>query len=223
MLDVGSGPGRDGLILKEKGLDVVCFDASDAMVALSTSRGLESVVGDFCALPFLDESFDGVWSYTALLHVPKAEVETAFSEIARILKIGGLFINGDKYARNEADLQAQDLESQIMAFDVFDTLSRSDLKKEWTEHYREDEKIKITEIPQNARIYYASVEQKEGSLYTTSSRAIACLGISENLEKAEVTSKAVVRLACFRFVNPSLSPTWCICVSIGTMSFEGEI
>ena len=40
-------------------------------------------------------------------------------------------------------------------------------------------------IPQNARLYYASVEQREGKLYTTSSRAIACLGIGNSLGEAE--------------------------------------
>lgn len=48
-----------------------------------------------------------------------------------------------------------------------------------------NEKIEIGKIPANARLYYASVEQKENGLFTTSSRAIACLGIAENLEKAE--------------------------------------
>jgi len=48
-----------------------------------------------------------------------------------------------------------------------------------------NQKIEIKKTPSNARIYYASVEQREGNLYTTSSRAIACLGIAENLEKAE--------------------------------------
>src|SRR5665811_46497 len=70
VLDVGSGPGRDGLILQEKGLDITCLDASEKMVELSTSRGLNSVVGDFCSLPFQDAMFGGVWAYTALLHIP---------------------------------------------------------------------------------------------------------------------------------------------------------
>ena len=99
VLDVGSGPGRDGLILQEKGVEVTCLDASEAMIALSTSRGLQSVVGDFCALPFPDATFWGVWAYTALLHVPKAEIGTALSEIARVLTTGGVFglglIEGD--------------------------------------------------------------------------------------------------------------------------------
>lgn len=47
------------------------------------------------------------------------------------------------------------------------------------------EKITVGKISGNARLYYASVEQREGKLYTSTSRAIACLGIAENLEKAE--------------------------------------
>ena len=48
-----------------------------------------------------------------------------------------------------------------------------------------NEKIEIGKIPQNARLYYASVERKGNGVYTTASRAIACLGIADNLEKAE--------------------------------------
>ncbi|MBI2542479.1 phosphoribosylamine--glycine ligase [Candidatus Woesearchaeota archaeon] len=48
-----------------------------------------------------------------------------------------------------------------------------------------NEKITVGKIPGSAKLYYSSVEQKEDGLYTTNSRAIACLGISDNLEKAE--------------------------------------
>ena len=58
-----------------------------------------------------------------------------------------------------------------------------------------NEKIEIKKIPKNAKIYYASVEQKEDKLYTTTSRAIACLGIADDLVKtekiAEETTKSV--------------------------------
>lgn len=91
VLDVGSGPGRDGLILKQAGLEVICLDASEAMVKMSQERGLNSIVGDFNNLPFEGENLDGVWAYTSLLHVPKDKVETALSEIARVLKPGGTF------------------------------------------------------------------------------------------------------------------------------------
>lgn len=48
-----------------------------------------------------------------------------------------------------------------------------------------NKKIRVGQIPQGARIYYASVEQREDGLYTTNSRAIACLGIGDTLETAE--------------------------------------
>ena len=90
VLDVGSGPGRDALLLKDKGLDLTCLDASESMIQLSTERGLNSIQGDFMQLPFPDAYFDGVWSYTALLHIQKADVGKAIAEIARVLKPGGV-------------------------------------------------------------------------------------------------------------------------------------
>jgi ubiquinone/menaquinone biosynthesis C-methylase UbiE len=90
ILDVGSGPGRDGLLLKELGLDVVCIDASEEMVKLSSARGLKSVLGNFYNLPFPNDSFDGVWAYTALLHIPKKEISSSLDEINRMLKNDGI-------------------------------------------------------------------------------------------------------------------------------------
>lgn len=94
IVNVGSGPGRDGLLLKQAGKEVVCVDASEAMIKLSSERGLESVLAGFDKLPFEDQSFDGVWSYTALLHIPKKSISTPLKEISRILKPYGIFALG---------------------------------------------------------------------------------------------------------------------------------
>lgn len=91
VLDIGSGPGREALILQHAGLKVVCIDASQAMIDMTASKGLESHVGDFSNLPFEDSSFDGVWAYTSLLHVPKSEVKKPMQEIMRVLKQNGIF------------------------------------------------------------------------------------------------------------------------------------
>ena len=99
VLDVGSGPGRDGALLRDRGVAVTCLDASEAMVAMCRAKGLEAIVGDFMDLPFPDASFNGVWAYTSLLHVPKSEAHKALNEIKRVLVPGGVLglglIEGD--------------------------------------------------------------------------------------------------------------------------------
>ncbi len=94
ILDVGSGPGRDALILHRRGFKVTCLDASAAMVALSKEKGLESIAADFGAMPFADASFDNVWAYTSLLHVPKADIAKPLGEIRRVMKPQGYFALG---------------------------------------------------------------------------------------------------------------------------------
>ena len=100
ILDLGSGPGRDGLILKELGLNILCLDASQAMLDIAKSRGLTTILADLSKkLPFPDHSFNGVWAYTSLLHIPKSEVDFVINEIFRVLNPGGIFglglIEGD--------------------------------------------------------------------------------------------------------------------------------
>jgi len=89
VLDIGSGPGRDGLILKKLGLDITCLDASEAMITLCKNRGLKAILGDFNQLPFEDNSFDAIWAYTSLLHVPRSSISRSLSEIKRVLREDG--------------------------------------------------------------------------------------------------------------------------------------
>lgn len=90
ILDLGSGPGRDGLILKNKGLNVVCLDASIKMVDFCKEKGLEAIQGDLLDIPFEDNFFDGVWSYTSLLHIKKDQIDKAILEIKRVVKTNGV-------------------------------------------------------------------------------------------------------------------------------------
>lgn len=94
VLDLGSGPGRDALVFRAAGLDTVCFDASREMVRLAAGYGLTAVRGEFLHLPFAPTSFNAVWAYCALLHLPKDVVPSAISEIGRVLRTGGLFAIG---------------------------------------------------------------------------------------------------------------------------------
>ena len=106
VLNIGCGPGRDALLFKEKGLDVICMDASDEMVKMCQSKGLYAVCGDFNALQFDTNSCGGVWAYTSLLHVPKKDVTRALKEIHRVLEKGAVcglgLIEGDTEGYKES-------------------------------------------------------------------------------------------------------------------------
>lgn len=99
VLDIGSGPGRDGLLLQERSLDVVCIDASKAMVEMCQTRGLQAIQADFMNIPFADGEFNGIWAYTSLLHIPKTEMPNALREATRVLRPKGVLglgmIEGD--------------------------------------------------------------------------------------------------------------------------------
>ena len=107
VIDIGCGPGRDALMLKDKGCELVCLDASKAMVEICKQRGLNAVVGDLLNLPFPDETFDGAWAYTSFLHIPKKKFPDALREAKRVLKENGFLVigtiegDGEKYKQSK--------------------------------------------------------------------------------------------------------------------------
>jgi 2-polyprenyl-3-methyl-5-hydroxy-6-metoxy-1,4-benzoquinol methylase len=97
VLNLGSGSGRDALLLREHGLEVVCLDASKSMIEMTTKLGFESHLATFSELSKLDfpaDSFDGVWAYTSLIHIPKEEAEEVIKQAQTLLKPKGAFVFG---------------------------------------------------------------------------------------------------------------------------------
>ena len=146
ILNEGSGPGRDGLLLKDAGKDVMCLDASEEMIKLSRERGLESVLGSFEELPFPEHSFDGVWAYTSLLHISKLKMAKGLGEVHRVLKPQGYFalglIEGDTeeyklssgvslprlfsfYQKEEVEKLCQDAGFELVHFETFKPRSKN--------------------------------------------------------------------------------------------------
>lgn len=91
VLDVGSGPGRDGLYFKRAGLEPICIDLAKGMVEKCKEKGLKAYVMDFYNLKFSAGSFDGVWALFSLLHASKKDMPRLLEGIKRILKRGGIF------------------------------------------------------------------------------------------------------------------------------------
>lgn len=94
VLDLGSGTGRDALLLRNMGCEVECVDGSEVMVQLTRSMGFESRKVRFEDFVLSPESYDGVWAYTSLLHVSKEIMKRSLVEVARGLVPNGLLLLG---------------------------------------------------------------------------------------------------------------------------------
>ena len=85
--DVGCGPGRDTVRLREKGLRAHGFDLSHAMLTARDVPG--QVRADLRVLPLRDGALDGLWCAAVLLHIPRAMIPEALAEFHRVLRPGG--------------------------------------------------------------------------------------------------------------------------------------
>lgn len=84
LLDVASGPGVVALAARDRGVNVIVVDQSEAMVALARSAGLDARQASACHLPFETGSFDAVVAGFLINHLPRP-VE-GIAEMARVCK-----------------------------------------------------------------------------------------------------------------------------------------
>jgi len=94
LLEIGAGPGRDGLFFKDQGFQVTCVDLSPKMVELCLQKGLDAQVMDMIHLDFERESFDAVYALNSFLHLPKDKFPVALENVRNVLRPSGLFFLG---------------------------------------------------------------------------------------------------------------------------------
>jgi demethylmenaquinone methyltransferase/2-methoxy-6-polyprenyl-1,4-benzoquinol methylase len=87
VLDVAAGTGLIGQLLNAQGHEVVSLDISEEMSRRAQMRGAAAVVARAEALPFSDQSFDGL-TFGYLLRYVTDPLET-MRELARVLRRGG--------------------------------------------------------------------------------------------------------------------------------------
>ncbi|MFB6246353.1 MAG: class I SAM-dependent methyltransferase [Candidatus Pacearchaeota archaeon] len=119
VLDLGSGPGNDSLKMKEQRLNPTCIDISQSMVKICKEKGLKSQQMDFENLDFKENSFDGVWSRTSLLHMPKEKLPETLKQIREILKPEGLFYITMKEGNFEGFKQNSEFEGNERYFSLY--------------------------------------------------------------------------------------------------------
>lgn len=114
-LEVGVGTGRFAVPL---GIQVG-IDPCSAMLAVARRRGLEVHEGVAEALPFPDDSFDHVLVVTTLCFVDSPEL--VFSQIARVLKPGGILVIGfiDRDSSLGLDYEAHQSDSTFYREAIF--------------------------------------------------------------------------------------------------------
>lgn len=86
VLDLGSGPGNHAAYFKKRGLDVLCIDLSRQMIDACKEKGLDAAIMDIENLALKSRSFNGIWAYTSLLHIPKRKMPAVVEDITSLLK-----------------------------------------------------------------------------------------------------------------------------------------
>jgi SAM-dependent methyltransferase len=92
VLEIGSGGGRDALLMEELGLRVRRTDITPGFVALLREQGfdadlLDPLVDD---LPTAEGPYDGVWANASLLHVRRVDLPTVLARLAEVTRTGGV-------------------------------------------------------------------------------------------------------------------------------------
>jgi SAM-dependent methyltransferase len=101
ILDAGCGVGRDSKAFLDRGYDVVSFDASETMVALTTAlTGRPALRLRFQDVDFREE-FDGIWACASLLHVSRNNIGVSLRRLIAALKRGGVIYASFKHGCGE--------------------------------------------------------------------------------------------------------------------------
>jgi predicted adenylyl cyclase CyaB len=90
ILDLGCGAGDHSQYFIQQGLDVTAIDLSEKMVELCKNKGLNAQIMDIENLQFPDNSFDGIWAVTSLLHIEKGKLAPVIKKLHKIIKPEGL-------------------------------------------------------------------------------------------------------------------------------------
>jgi SAM-dependent methyltransferase len=106
VIEIGPGPGRTTDILCGLAPHVTAVELDEDLAAKLAARfagsNVEVIQADATAIPLPDNRFSAALSFTMLHHVPTPELQDRiFSELARVLRPGGMLAGIDSRDRPE--------------------------------------------------------------------------------------------------------------------------
>ena len=79
---------------RKKAYQPACLDISEAMLKICRQKNLKTIQMNIEKLSLAPNSFDGIWSYTALTTIPKVKVWKIINQLHNILKKDGILFLG---------------------------------------------------------------------------------------------------------------------------------
>ncbi|HEY0173539.1 MAG TPA: methyltransferase domain-containing protein [Pyrinomonadaceae bacterium] len=121
LLDLGCGAGVLAL-LKRKGVTLAGVDLSEECALASRRNGYDlTCAAELTRLPFADDSFDYVASLDVLGHVEFKDKDAVLSEIARVLRPGGVTLHGIECTDRRAQKSYEEMsEEELRRFVAVD-------------------------------------------------------------------------------------------------------
>lgn len=109
ILDAGCGPGRDCKYFTTRGFSVTGVDLSDELLKIAHEEAPSATLlkQDLRDLHFPEESFDGIWSCTSLLHLERSDVPKVLASLYKFLKPNGLLFVSVKEGSGTADVSEE--------------------------------------------------------------------------------------------------------------------
>lgn len=152
VLNIGSGTGKDAVLLREKELDILCIDASAKMILKTKGLGFKSILMDMRNMSFKNNTFDGIWAYTSLLHITKGDMIKVLYTIHNILKQNGVLLIGMIEGTFEGIINSRHLNNATRYFQYYEETELKEIVEnigftlEHQDRYKQGEKSYLHQI-----------------------------------------------------------------------------
>ena len=133
ILDAGSGSGRDVEYFLEDGFKPIGVDLSLGLIKEAKKRVPkgEFLKQDFRKTKFKDNSFDGIWSVTSLIHLPKEEIKKTLKEFHRLLDKDGIVYISVKKGTGSKEIKKEKYNNEPRTFYFYEQIEMEELVKEF--------------------------------------------------------------------------------------------